>query len=182
MNFYFLCSAEKYNELRFHDVHDWQKWMTSGTSIANLWKPVELEYIYGAKSKKDKLFDISQCCDPLFTISKKALHLLGDMLRRNGDVLDIANPEGFCFFHCTNIVDALIEEESNVIWLDRAKGWVASINKFALDKEKVAGQEIFRLPHANYRYTFFGETFKNLVVKNNLKGVGFDRFETIIVR
>ena len=181
MNCYLIDSEENFNELRFPNVSDWQNWIGHRTSISDIWKPVELEYIYGVKSKKNKKFDISQYCKPLFTISEKALNISGEMLRRNGDILDILSPKGFYFFHCTNIVDALKENESNVIWLDKEQGWIASIDKFVLNKEKIKEQEIFRLPNANFRYTFFGEDFKNLVISNNLKGVCFDRYETIII-
>ena len=181
MNFYLLKSEDHLNEIRFPDVNAFQQWIDHGTSIAHLWKPVALEYIYGAQSKRDKHFDLSQCCDPLFTVSDKALGVLGDILRKNGDILEIASPKGFRFFHCTNVVDALREEESNVTWLDREKGWIGGIDKFVLDKEVVKGQEIFRLPQAGFRYTFFGEEFRRLVISNNLRGVRFDRFETVAV-
>jgi hypothetical protein len=58
---------------------------------------------------------------------------------------------------------------------------VAGINNFALDKNKLKGQDIFKIPNANFRYTFFGDNFKELVLKNNLKGVHFNRYEKITI-
>ncbi len=34
----------------------------------------------------------------------------------------------------------------------------------------------------NCRYTFYGEEFKNLVLKHHLQGIHFDRYETIIIK
>ena len=96
--------------------------------------------------------------------------------------LDIKSPKGFYFFHCTNIIDALIEKESDIVWLDKERGWVSCINKFVLDKNKIQEQTIFRLPNVNCRYTFYGEEFKNLVLKHHLQGIHFDRYETIIIK
>jgi len=182
MNYYLLGSEEGYNELRFVNVNDWQKYMGLNNSISDEWKPVTLEYIYGEKSKRNKNFDISQCCDPLFTISEMALKVLEKILRKSGEILDISSPNGYYFFHCTTILDALIEDESDIIWLDKDQGWVSGINQFVLDKKIVEGTEIFRLPNANYRYTFFGNEFKRLVIENNLKGIHFERHETVIIK
>lgn len=129
------------------------------------------------KSKREKNFDISQSCDPLFTISKKALNVLKSILINNGEILEIKSPARFYFFHCTNIIDALIEYLSEIVWLDKGKGWISSIDKFVLYKNKLQSHEIFRIPNANLRYTFFGERFKDLVLKNNLRGIHFNRCE-----
>ena len=182
MSYYLIGSKEGFNELRFPNVEDWQKYMGIGESISKNWNPVMLEYIYGEKSKRNKKFDLSQTCDPLFTISEKALQVLEKMLLSNGEILDIESPKGFYFFHCTNIVDALIEDESEIVWLDKERGWVSRINKFVLDKSKLAEQNIFRLPNADFSYTFFGEEFKKLVIENKLRGIHFDRYETVFIR
>ena len=76
----------------------------------------------------------------------------------------------------------LIEKESDIVWLDKERGWVSCINKFVLDKNKIQEQTIFRLPNVNCRYTFYGEEFKNLVLKHHLQGIHFDRYETIIIK
>ena len=180
MDFYLIGSEEGFNELRFTKVEDWQKYMGIGASISKDWEPVKLEYIYGGKSKKDKNFDISQSCDPLFTISERALKVLEKIITKSGEILDIESPKGYYFFHCTNILNALIKDKSDIIWLDKEQGWISGINKFVLDKNKIQGQEIFRLPDANCRYTFFGDEFKSLVKENRLKGIHFERYETII--
>ena len=105
-----------------------------------------------------------------------------NILIKNGEILDIKSPKGFHFFHCTNIIDALIEKESDIVWLDKERGWVSCINKFVLDKNKIQEQTIFRLPNVNCRYTFYGDEFKNLVLKHHLQGIHFDRYETIIIK
>lgn len=70
----------------------------------------------------------------------------------------------------------------NHLELDKERGWVSCINKFVLDKNKIQEQTIFRLPNVNCRYTFYGEEFKNLVLKHHLQGIHFDRYETIIIK
>lgn len=182
MSFYFIGDANGFNEFRFPNVEDWQNCMGHAEGISKSWTPPKLEYIYGEKSKRDKNFDLSQCCDPLFTISDKALNVLENILIENGEILDIKAPSGFHFFHCTNIISALIEDESEIVWLDKEQGWISGINKFVLEKNKIQGQSIFRLPNANYRYTFWGDEFKNLVMKHRLKGIHFDRYETILIK
>lgn len=182
MSYYLIGSEEGFNELRFPQVGDWQKYIGVETQISKDWKPVRLEYIYGEKSRKSKQFDISQSCSPLFTISERGLKVLETTLVKYGEILDIESPKGFYFFHCTNIIDALIEDESEIVWLDKKQGWISSINKFVLDSTKIEGQSIFRLPNANCRYTFFGDEFKNMIIENHLKGIHFERYETVIIK
>jgi hypothetical protein len=95
LKFFFIGSEENYNELRFTGVGEWQKYMNYGTSIKNIWQPPRLEYIYGNKSKRNKQFDLSQCCDPLFTITEKTLSILENILNKNGEILEIEYPKGF---------------------------------------------------------------------------------------
>ena len=76
----------------------------------------------------------------------------------------------------------MIEKESDIVWLDKERGWVSCINKFVLDKNKIQEQTIFRLPNVNCRYTFYWEEFKKLVLKHHLQGIHFDRYETIIIK
>lgn len=130
----------------------------------------------------DNVKSIKQNAFLQLTISDKALSILENILIKNGEILDIKSPKGFYFFHCTNIIDALIEKESDIVWLDKERGWVSCINKFVLDKNKIQEQTIFRLPNVNCRYTFYGEEFKNLVLKHHLQGIHFDRYETIIIK
>lgn len=182
MNYYLIGSKEGFNELRFSNVEDWQKYIGVGMGISKEWNPIALEYIYGYKSKRDKKFDVSQSCDPLFTISKRALDVLENILVKNGEILDIESPKGYYFFHCTNVIDALIEDKSEIVWLDKDQGWISGINEFVLDKNKLAGQGIFRLPNANFRYTFFDEEFKKLVIENKLRGIHFDRYEKVSIQ
>lgn len=181
-NFFLLGSEDNYNAIGFPDVGDWQKWMGHGTSIADIWYPANLKFVFSPRNRRYKQFDLSGYSEPLFAVSEKALDVLGDILRRNGDILPIASPDGFCFFHCTNVVDALVEEESDIAWLDEDLKWLASINKFVLDKEKLKNQDIIRLPNGRFRYTLFGEGFKKLVIDNNLKGIHFNRYEPVVVR
>lgn len=182
MSFYLIGDSDGFNEFRFSHVEDWKSCMGHAEGISKLWSSPEMEYIYGEKSNRDKHFDLSQCCDPLFAISDKALSILENILTKNGEILDIKSLKGFHFFHCTNIIDALVEKESEIVWLDKEQGWVSAINKFVLDKNIIQEQTIFRLPNANYRYTFFGDEFKNLVLKHHLKGIHFDRNETILIK
>ena len=182
MNFYLTGSSDGFNALRFPNVEDWQNCMGHTEGISKWWDSPCMEYVYGEKNKKYKHFDLSQNCNPLLTISDKALSVLENILIENGEILDIKSPKGFHFFHCTNIIDALVEEESELVWLDKEKGWLSGINKFVLDKNKIQEQTIFRLPNANCRYTIFGDEFKNLVLKHKLKGIHFERYETIIIK
>lgn len=181
MKFYLIGSSNGYNALRFPNVEDWQKCFGHAESISKWWNPPYMEYVY-KRYKSKRLFDLSTFCSPLLTISDKALSVLENILIKNGEILDIKSPKGFRFFHCTNIIDALVEEESELVWLDEEKGWLSGINKFVLDKNKIQEQTIFRLPNANCRYTFYGDEFKNLVLKHQLKGVHFERYETVIIK
>ena len=108
MNFYLIGSLEGFNDLRFPNVEDWQNCMGHAEGLLKQWNPPEMEYIW-KKSNRHKHFDLSQFCNPLLTISDKALSILENILIKNGEILDIKSPKGFYFFHCTNIIDALIE-------------------------------------------------------------------------
>ena len=100
MNFYLIGSLEGFNDLRFPNVEDWQNCMGHAEGLLKQWNPPEMEYIW-KKSNRHKHFDISQFCNPLLTISDKALSILENILIKNGEILDIKSPKGFHFFHCT---------------------------------------------------------------------------------
>jgi len=178
--YYLIGSKEGYNEIRFANVDDWQTVMGySAKSIRQKYIPFPLERIYGENSKR-KTFDISQTCDPFFTISKKALTFLERFLLQYGEILPIDAPySDFVFFHCTNVIDALDIDKSGINWSDKEKGWIHNINPFVLNKNRTLDNQIFRLPNADFKYTFFGDEFKELVEKNKLKGIHFNRWEKI---
>lgn len=182
MRYYLIGSADGYHELRFKNVSDWQNYMGYHPQIQQDWTPPSLEYIYTCAKGVRKEFDVSTACNPLYTMSLHAVECLYDTISKYGEILPIVKPSGFSFFYCTNIVDALIEEESSIVYLDEEKGWISSINHFVLSKDAVQGQDIFRIPQANYRYTFFSQRFKELVEKYSLKGIHFDRIETVVIK
>ncbi|MBK9069576.1 MAG: hypothetical protein IPL79_00990 [Myxococcales bacterium] len=181
MEYYLVGSDEGFNELGFPDVNTWQKYMGMPAGLSKIWVPETLEYVYGARSKRRKDFDMSSYCEPLFVIGERALHAIGEKLAKYGEILELGSPKGFYFFHCTNVVDALVDDESEIVWLDKAQGWIAGINRFVLSGSKLKGHGIFRLPQANFRYTFFGEEFKRLIGKHRLAGIHFNRREGIRV-
>ena len=114
MNFYLIGSLEGFNDLRFPNVEDWQNCMGHAEGLLKQWNPPEMEYIW-KKSNRHKHFDLSQFCNPLLTISDKALSILENILIKNGEILDIKSPKGFYFFLRTKL--AIIGE----IWKSRAK-------------------------------------------------------------
>lgn len=177
MKYYLLGSSDGYNGLRFPDVNEWQKYMGYNPNIMEQWSAPHLEYVYSRRSKKN--FDISTICNPLFTMSCHAMDCLHELIIKYGVLLPIASPSNYAFFYCTNIVDALIPEESDIIYLDEKKNWISTINKFALSKKAVNGCDIFRVPQSGFRYTFFSERFREQVQKFDLKGVHFERIEPI---
>ena len=94
MNFYLIGSLEGFNDLRFPNVEDWQNCMGHAEGLLKQWNPPEMEYIW-KKSNRHKHFDLSQFCNPLLTISDKALSILENILIKNGEILDI---KFFIFF------------------------------------------------------------------------------------
>lgn len=181
MNYYLISSEEGFNEIRFKNVRDWQKYMGINKSIKQDWQAPILEYIE-EENTLDKFFDISQVCNPLFTFSDKAVNVLKDELLKYGEFLEIEKPKGFHFFHCTYIINPLIEGKSKLVWLDKNRGWLSRINKFVFDENKIKHNPlVFRIPQADYSYTFFSEKFKNIIEKNNLKGINFSRFENDLI-
>ena len=87
MNFYLIGSLEGFNDLRFPNVEDWQNCMGHAEGLLKQWNPPEMEYIW-KKSNRHKHFDLSQFCNPLLTISDKALSILENILIKNGVVVD----------------------------------------------------------------------------------------------
>lgn len=180
MKYYLIGSADGYNELRFKNVSDWQKHLGYNPNIQDNWESPNLEYIYSKGNMKR--FDISTACSPLYTMSRYAIDCLSELINKHGILLPIESPGDFYFFYCTNIIDALIPEESSMVYLDKDKGWISYINHFTLSKDAIYGQDIFRIPQANYRYTFFSERFKKAVEEFSLNGIHFDRIEQVVIR
>ena len=180
MKYYLINSEEGYNEIRFHNASEWQSYMGFNPNLKTDWISPTLEYVY--KGNIRKKFDISTICNPLYTMSQHAVDCLFNMITKYGIILPILSPKGYYFFYCTNIVNALITEQSDINYLGEEKKWISSIDNFTLSKDAIQGQDIFRIPEAGYRYTFFSENFKNLVELFNLNGIHFNRVEQIVIK
>lgn len=174
MNFYLIGSKDGFNELRFADTTEWQSVMgLNGNLPEGHLSTLEhgFELIYGEKSRR-KMTEASVACAPLYLFHRRVLPFLEELLTTNGELIPVPEWEDkFIFFHCTNIIDALVEEESKVT--------STSIDIFTLSRQKINKETIFRLPSCGLRYTFFGEEFKQLIEKNKVRGIHFNRWEKV---
>ena len=112
MNFYLIGSLEGFNDLRFPNVEDWQNCMGHAEGLLKQWNPPEMEYIW-KKSNRHKHFDLSQFCNPLLTISDKALSILENILIKNGEIVRKV-PEAEMFDTLVEEIQILIKERESL--------------------------------------------------------------------
>ena len=101
--------------------------------------------------------------------SERAVTVLGDMLRADGELLPLVCNEGkYHLFNPLRVVDAVDWEASYTVEL----GSIIDFQKFGFQQEKLRGLHIFKIPEHPLGYYFISEALKSAAeaaeLRNNL--------------
>ncbi len=107
---------------------------------------------------------------PVF--SRRAVEILGDLLKDSGELLPITcEGEDYFLFNVTRLVDALDEDASGLERL--STGRIMAIDRYSFVKSKLMGVDIFKLPQKPLSYPYVTDAFVRRVEDSGLKGFKF---------
>lgn len=141
-----------------------------GSSKQANWTPVKVVTL----SRKHNN-DFPYLMPGLPIISEKAKNVIQDLVEFDVEFLPLLHSEFILFaMNVINIMDCVDWNRS-----ERRKysdGSLGHITKLVLDFEKIPDRHIFKIKEMASTKVFVTESFKNLIEKNNLKGLDFSRF------
>ena len=145
-----------------------------GSSKAEGWVPVRMYLLerHSARAKRLKRADLPWSGHDSIALSSHAVDVLGPFLLRYGELLPLScESEELWVFNITNVVDALIEEASD---LERfSTGRIMMINRHVFDPVAIGDSEMFRIPQLLRSPIFVTQSFVDLVDTTGLKGTPF---------
>jgi len=107
---------------------------------------------------------------PVF--SARAVHLLVDILKGNGELLPIScDGQKYFLYNVTRIIDALDEPHCE---LERLRsGRIMDVVRYSFFQEKVTGTNVFKIPQAVLKDVFVTDLFVKRVRTAGLTGFKF---------
>lgn len=107
---------------------------------------------------------------PVF--SQAAANALGDMLRKNGELLPLQYARRPYFaYNVTTVIDCLDRDQSVIKHF--STGRVMSVDKFVFVPELVSELEIFKIPQLPRGFVFVRDAFVDKARSSNLLGLQF---------
>jgi hypothetical protein len=127
----------------------------------------------GSKAKLPDCSNLSHDVHPVF--SQRAKDLLADRLLGLGRWVELGFDEApYWLFHVTNVVDALDEPNSEVVYFTDEPKKVLRIAQYIFRPEKVQGQFLFTLPQRPGSNRLVTDEFVDLVREHRLTGFSFE--------
>jgi hypothetical protein len=107
---------------------------------------------------------------PVFSL--KAVNVLADLLKRNGELLPITcDDEAYFVFNVTRVIDALDERESELDLYNSGK--IMNIARYSFFEDKLASASVFKIPQFLLGRVFVTAPFVARVKEANLIGFKF---------
>ena len=127
----------------------------------------------GSKAILADYSNLSYDVHPIF--SQRAKDLLSDHLQGLGRWIELIYDEApYWLFYITNVVDALDEPNSKVIYFTEEPTNVLRIAQYVFQAAKVKNQFIFTLPQMPGSQRLVTDDFVNLVREHRLMGFSFE--------
>lgn len=180
MNIYVLGpSAAKYSTLGPKEK-DWEKKEIfeqfnngfDGKPFGKTWIPIE---VYEYKEKRSSLGDCASYSYAVPIFSQRAVDVLHDTLKQNGEILPYTFKNGkYYAYNVTTVVDVLDKKQSKFKYFD-SSGRVMSIERIVFIPEKLVGLEIFKIPDIRKSDIYVTDSFVERVEKAKLTGFKFEK-------
>jgi hypothetical protein len=128
----------------------------------------------GSKAKLADYSNVNHNVHPVF--SQRAKDILSDRLHGLGRWIELVSDEApYWLFYVTNVVDALDEPASKVIYFDDdVPNKVLRIAQHVFRPERVQGQFLFTLPQKKGYHRLVTDDFINVVREHRLTGFRFE--------
>lgn len=169
MNYYLLIpDPDVYDSLRtLSDTSSDILNNIKGQKINDLWTPIPVGLV-----KMKHRGDFSSMSG-LVTFNDKAWQILQPLIKHSVEALPLDCKVGI--YYVINVLEkaSLDLEKADIDKLPSGK--IIRINKYAFKNETVIGKHIFTLKEKMYSKPIISETFKEIVEKNELKGLIFKK-------
>jgi hypothetical protein len=144
--------------------------------IKHLWKPLKVEGRVGSYND----FPCLNLMVPAF--SERAVRVLSDMLKPNGELLPLIHPAGrYYAYNCTTIVEILDQEQTKGSWLETSRqagagspACAGGIEEFAVFPDRIQDLTIFRMREL-CNWVFVTNVFVERALQAGLNGFCFDK-------
>jgi hypothetical protein len=141
-----------------------------GTPIGVDWRPLDIS----AEDTDDELALLGDhaLLGTIPVFSERAVAALGDVLRRNGELLSLIYSRQSCLaFNVLTICDALDSSRSKVVRF--SSGRVMLVDEFVFMPERLQGLTIFKIPELLRATVFVTDDFAHRVRSAGLNGFVF---------
>jgi hypothetical protein len=135
-------------------------------TLKSFWRPIKVD----GRVRGFNDYPCIDLCVPAF--SKRAVEGLGEILKRNGELLPLESEAGEYFaFNCRTVADVLDRDKSRINY--RQDGFVAmSVDYFAFLDDLLDGLTMFRIPEL-CQNIFVTDDFLKRVIELELLGFEF---------
>jgi len=147
-------------------------------SVAETWKPITVKGLDanpGLEGDFPTLNNYSKI--PIF--SERAWDILAPLISYCSEALRISHPSGKLFYliNVLEIIDCLDEERSDLS-RNPTTGRVSRVSKYCFRTSLLQGKHVFKTPLKSGAELFVGESFREVVEENGLKGLIFEKIST----
>lgn len=163
------------------DMRDWPEsyrrilQRNDGSPMAASWTPLPAVFVYDLEAVGAGLIavDLPMMVGFVFLLRPAALGLLSERLSPYGEFLPIeCDEDELVGFHCTNVIDALDMERSNVSRFDDDDRVLHTIYDAQFRAGTIGDNEVFCVPQ-DPGYVFFSESFVDWFSTLGLTGAGW---------
>lgn len=179
MNVYEIRQGEAFRMLVGKSPDEFEQFQVHphGQAFGSAWRPAKFKYRGpSAEDYQGEVLNGDFVSVGFYTgLSPRAVAVLGPVFQRYGELLPLdveGEPKEVMWFHCTNVVDALDEANSNVS-RSPTTGKLYNINLHVFLKDRIPDDLLmFQLPYGKSAI-YCTDTFKDIIERSGLTGLEF---------
>ena len=146
----------------------------SGVYIGENWEPTHLKLFEGDKIQTEAKKSMPDIIDGVVTIAfnHKSKAILNPLINNYVEYFELFSEFGTFFEICVKQLDCLDEKHSEIKYF-QSSGRIMKIEKFAFKWDLIKDVPIFCLPETGAKPIIVSQTFREYVLKNEIKGLIF---------
>jgi len=146
----------------------------NGDSKSKIWKPLAVRLIGAEGGSRLRRSDSPWLGVHALIFRQSVVNALGEILRKNGELLPLACAEEDLFiFNPTNVLNALDEGASSLTRFE--SGAIMMVRNYVFLSDEIEGVNIFKLQALRVSPTFLSQKIVDLWQESGLEGLEFKR-------
>jgi hypothetical protein len=142
-----------------------------GVPLSGNWLPIRIKRVAASKRYRKDFSDFPWLVADALTFRRNAASILSGILKKNGELLPLADEEGEeIFVYNSQVIDAL--DVKNSILTRLPSGTIFEYLKPVFHSKNIVGCDIFRLPYKGST-TYVSQRFVDQVYNAGLVGLEF---------